>query len=107
MKINTYACLCRYRCAFGEWQSFNGFNHKVSREVTANQTNHLMVVEAGDDVVVRGAVEHFPDLLQETLSVQLSRRSERVFAQKDVLALQSCAETEKRKKEKRLEILRS
>lgn len=54
--------LCKRQC-------FDRFNHCRSREVTANQADHLMVIQTCDHVVVRRAVEYFPNLLEESLAI--------------------------------------
>jgi len=52
-------------------QSFDSFNHEVPWEITANKADHLVVVQPCYRVVVGGRVEHFSDLLQKALSVEL------------------------------------
>ena len=47
-----------------------------------------MVVQGGDDLVMRGRVEDFLHLLQERLPVELSRRHECVLSEQDVLTSQ-------------------
>ena len=51
-----------------------------------------MVVEAGDCVVVRRAVEHLPDLLEEALPIELGGADESILSQEDVLTSQSRGE---------------
>lgn len=55
-----------------------------------------MVIESSYHMIVRSRVEHFPNLLQEALPVELSRTSEGILPQKNVFSLQSCVETTSR-----------
>lgn len=52
-----------------------------------------MIVEPSDRMIVRGAVEDLPDLLEEALSIQLGGAHEGVFSQQNVLTSQRCVET--------------
>lgn len=47
-------------------------------------------------MVIWGGVEHFSDLLQEALSVQLSSRHESVFSKEYMLTFESCVEAIRR-----------
>lgn len=73
-------------------KGFYSFDHEISREITTDETDHLVVVEACDRVVVWGAVEHFPYLLQKTLSVQLGCGYESILSQQDMLSFESGVE---------------
>lgn len=99
MAKTTYTRFRGYDSAFlSQRQCFDGFNHQVPREVTADKTDHLVVVEAGDCVIVRRAVEHLAYLLEEALSIELSRAHERVLPQENVLASQGCVEAKSKRK---------
>lgn len=90
----TYTCLRGNDSTFlGQGQCFDGLNHEVPRKVTADETDHLVVVQASDRVVVRRAMEDLPDLLQEAFPVELSGTHEGVLSQQNVLASQGCVET--------------
>ena len=92
--VRTYACLRGDDpTLLGQRQCFDGLNHEVPREVTADEADHLVVVQPRDRVVVRRAVEDLPDLLQEALAVELGGAHEGVLPQQDVLAPQGCVET--------------
>ena len=47
-----------------------------------------MVIQGGDDFIVRGRVEDFLDLLEEGLSIQLSSGDECIFSEKNMLTSQ-------------------
>ena len=51
-----------------------------------------MVVEGRYNLIVRGRVEYFLNLLQEWLSVELSGRNKGIFAEKDMLTFESGVE---------------
>lgn len=51
-----------------------------------------MIIQSGYSVVVRRAVEHLPYLLQEALSIELSRADKCVFTEENVLATESSIE---------------
>ena len=51
-----------------------------------------MVVKARDGVVVWGAVEYFPYLLQKALSIQLGSGHESVLSEQDMFSFKSCIE---------------
>lgn len=54
-----------------------------------------MVVQPCDLVIVRRAVEHFSDLLQEALPVQLGGGGKRILTKQNVLTFKSCVEAAK------------
>ena len=62
-------------------QSLHSLNDQVAREVTAHEADHLMVVQRGHRLVVRCRMEHFLDLLEERLSVELRGGDEGVLAE--------------------------
>ena len=62
-------------------QSLDRLNDQVAREVTAHKADHLMVVQRGHRLVVRSRMEHFLDLLEERLSVELRGGNESVLAE--------------------------
>jgi len=51
-----------------------------------------MIVEGGNDFVVRSSVEDFPDLLKKTLSVQRRCTHKSVFSKQNVLSFKSSVE---------------
>ena len=73
-------------------QSLHSLNDQVTREVTANQADHLVVVEGRYNLIVRGRMEYFLNLLKEWLSVELSGRDKGIFAEKDMLTFESGVE---------------
>ena len=78
--------------AGSSWQGFDGLNDEIAREIRADETDHLVVVQSSYDFVVGSRVEHFLDLLQERLAIQLSCAHEGIFTQQNVLSTQSSVE---------------
>ena len=74
-------------------KSFDSLYHQVSWEVRTYKTDHLMIVKASDLLIVWCAVEYFPDLLQEALSIQRGGWCKRVLSQQNMFSFQSCIET--------------
>ena len=91
--VSTYPSLLRDSSLLCEWQGLDCFDHEVPWEVTADEADHLVVVQASYCVIVWRAVEHFPNLLEEALSVKLSSTNKSIFSQENVLTLQGCIET--------------
>ena len=52
---------------------FNRFNDEVAREIAADQAYHLMIIQRSNGLIVGCCVEHFLDLLEEGLTVELCR----------------------------------
>ena len=96
--MDTYACFLGYLAALlGEGDGLDGFDHEVAREVTADEADHLVVVQASNSVVIRRAMKNLPDLLQEALPIQLCGADKGVFSQEDVFSSKSGVETVKMK----------
>ena len=60
-------------------QGLDSLDDQVSGEVGTDEADHLVVVQCGDDFIVRGGVENLLHLLQERLSIELSGRDEGVL----------------------------
>ena len=73
---------------WGNRQCLHCLNYQVSWEVTAYQTDHLMVVESCYNFVMRRRVEYFLNLLEEGLAVELSGWYESVLSQQDMFPTQ-------------------
>ena len=76
---------CRRQC-------LDCFDYEVAREVTADQADHLVVVQGCYYFVVGRGVEHLLNLLEERFSVELRGGDKGVFAKEDMLAAKSCVE---------------
>jgi len=63
LKQNLSSILLRNICFLGNWKSFYCFNHEVSWEITANKTNHLMIIQPCNAMIIRSAMKHLSDLL--------------------------------------------
>lgn len=89
LQITTYTGLGRNGPVFlRKWQRLDGFDHQISREVTADEADHLVIIESRNNVIVRSAVEDLANLLQEALSVELRGADKRVLSQENVLTSQ-------------------
>ena len=85
MLFFTYPSFDGYRSVFlGDWKCLDGLYHQVSWKITAYETDHLMVVQSSDGMIVRRTVKHLADLLQKAFSVELGSRNESVFSQEDM-----------------------
>lgn len=76
-----------------KWQRLDRLDHQIAWKVTANQANHLVIVESRDNMVVRCAVENLPYLLQKAFSVELCGADKGILSQKNVLASKRRVET--------------
>ena len=93
LEENVGPALGRDFCLLGEREHLNGFDHESAGEVTADETDHLEVVEAGYRMIVGRAVKDLPNLLQKALSVELGSAHEGVLAEGNMVALEGGVET--------------
>ena len=89
LKENTYTGLGGYGpILLGQGQRLDRLNHKIAREVTANEADHLVVVKSSYHFVMWCRVEDFLDLLEEGLAIELRGGDKSILAQQDVLSSQ-------------------